>query len=510
MVKISTMVAFALGVILLAGSGWAVERAIKCEGPGCEHVMNSFQPRIGENHDGNYELSVGEPTMQVVHRWPEFSSTQLIIWFSVLGIASAFTVFILIAMVFRIVVSTNEVHIVQSGKRTVSYGKDQPAGNTYYKWPSWVPVIGVRTSVLPMSVFNVTLTGYAAYDKGRVPFSLDVMAFFRINESNIAAQRVRTIEELSKQLQGILQGAIRSILASEDIERILEGRAEFSVKFTEAVEEQLKAWGVTNVKNIELMDIRDDSGSEVIANIMEKKKSLIEKESRVAVADNKRAAEEAEIIARRAVAVQNQDAIQQVGERKAQADRSVGIATQKAQQDVKEEEKNTATKEMAITQVMTVRKAEIDKEATVVLAEADLRKAQLSAQAVEVEGKAKGEAEKAVLLAPVGAQIVLAKEIGQNKGYQEYLIGIRTVEKDQVVGTEQAKALARAEIKVIANSGDVVSGVSNVMQLFTPKGGTQIGGMVEALAQTPVGKQVLNALTGTKSESIVNDEDTRG
>jgi flotillin len=32
----------------------------------------------------------------------------------------------------RRVVSTNEVHIIQSAKRTVSFGKDQDAGNTYY------------------------------------------------------------------------------------------------------------------------------------------------------------------------------------------------------------------------------------------------------------------------------------------------------------------------------------------------------------------------------------------
>ena len=215
---------------------------------------------------------------------------------------------VVLAVFFRVVVSTNDVHIVQSSKKTVSYGKDQSNGNVYYHWPAWVPLIGVRVIVLPVSVFDLKLDNYAGYDKGRVPFIIDIMAFFRIEDSNIAAQRVASFEELTDQLTGILQGASRSILAKSDIEEILEKRAEFGEMFTLAVNDQLKAWGVTNVKNIELMDIRDGAGGKVIENIMAKKKSLIERESRVAVAENIRAAQEAEIIASREVNLRAQEA----------------------------------------------------------------------------------------------------------------------------------------------------------------------------------------------------------
>jgi flotillin len=91
----------------------------------------------------------------------------------VLGIA-------LIALFLRRVVPTNEVHIVQSGKSTVSYGKDHSSGNTYYEWPSWIPVVGIVKIVLPVSVFDEDLESYEAYDKGRLPFVVDVKAFFRI------------------------------------------------------------------------------------------------------------------------------------------------------------------------------------------------------------------------------------------------------------------------------------------------------------------------------------------
>lgn len=436
------------------------------------------------------------------------------------GIFVAGLLFLVIfaAIFFRVVVSTNEVHIVQSGKKTVSYGKDQAAGNTYYKWPAWVPIIGVNTITLPVSVFDVDLTNYAAYDKGRVPFVIDIMAFFRIEDSNVAAQRVHSFNELVDQLKGILQGACRSILASSEIEEILEGRSKFGEMFTTAVDAQLKAWGVTDVKNIELMDIRDADGSKVIANIMEKKKSLIERESRIAVAENKRAAAEAEIVAQREVNLRQQEAEQQVGQRTAEKEKLVGIAKQVAEQEIKEAARVTASKTMAVLEVEKVRAAEIErgvqlvaadqqkqtfiikaegeKQQTVIVAEGALAQAKLHAEGVEVEGRAKGAAETAVLLAPVTAQTTLAKEIGSNQGYQTYLLGVKKIEADQTVGVAQAEALAKADVKVIANTGNAVEGVKDAMDLFTSKGGTQLGAMVEAFAQTPAGATIIKKLNG--------------
>ena len=425
---------------------------------------------------------------------------------------------IVLAASFRIVVSTNDVHIVQRVKNTTSYGKDQDAGNVYYRWPSWWPVIGVKTITLPVSVFDVKLDSYAAYDKGRVPFVIDIMAFFRVTDSNMAAQRVHSYEELVEQLKGILQGACRAILAQSEIEEILEGRGKFGSMFTQEVDTNLTAWGVQTVKIIELMDIRDGAESKAIHNIMAKKQSLIDKESRITVAENRRSAQEAEVIAEREVLLRKQEAIQQVGQRTAEQQKQVGIATQISQQEIKAQEKVTAERQMQVVQVQQVRQAEItrdvqivtaeqekrtaiirsegQKQQTITVAEGALEQAKLHAQGVEVEGKAQGAAEQAVLMAPVNSQIELAKEIGSNDGYQTYLIQIRTVEKDQAVGIEQAKALADADIKVIANTGEVVSGVKNVMDLFTTKGGTAIGGMVEAFAQTPSGQALMQKVNG--------------
>jgi flotillin len=440
----------------------------------------------------------------------------------------------------RRVVSTNEVHIVQSSKLTTSYGKDTSNGNTYYEWPAWIPVIGVTKIVLPVSVFDLDLTDYEAYDKGRLPFRVDIKAFFRISDSNLAAQRVASFEELHKQLKAIVQGAVRTILASTEIEAIMQGRATFGEQFTHEVSAQLTNWGVVAVKNIELMDIRDSQSSAVIHNIMEKKKSYIEMESRTEVAANMKTAQIAEIEAQRETDMKKQLALQQVGIQTATKDREVGIANQQSTQAVQEEQRKTKEKEMAVIKVAEVNQAEINKEVQVVKAEQEKQTGIIQAEGIKqrltinaegtkikaildaeglleskkresegiaLEGNARAEAEKAMQLAPVQAQIVLAKEIGENVGYQQYLVTVEQIKANQVVGVEQAKALEKADIKIIANSGDVSSGIAKLGDVLSAKGGTSIGAMLEGLVQTETGKAVVDKLTNAQTKEVKTTKD---
>ena len=436
-----------------------------------------------------------------------------------LGVLAVIALTVVVALFLRRVVPTNEVHIVQSTKHTKSYGKDTPNGNTYYEWPFWIPVFGVTKIVMPVSVFDVQLNAYEAYDVGRVPFVVDIVAFFRIADSNVAAQRVESFRELESQLLSIVQGAVRTILASHDIDKIMLERSIYGEQFTDAVRDQLKSWGVVPVKNIELMDIRDAAENRVVHNIMEKKKSLIEMQSRQEVAENIKNAEIAEIDAKRERDIRDEQAQQAVGERAAEKVKVVGIANENAQQDIKEQQRITKEKEMAVIQVNDVKRAEItkemnivkadeDRQATVLRADGDLEAKKKEAEGIKVEGEARADAERAMQLAPVEAQIALAKEIGENEGYQQYLLGIENIGAYKIVGVEQADALKVADIKIIANTGDPVEGMSNVMDLFSAKGGTNIGAMLEGLAQTEQGQALMEkyGIKLTKMPAVFNDK----
>lgn len=432
-------------------------------------------------------------------------------------------VFVYILTQLRKVVPTNMVHIVQSTKKTTPFGRGKEAGNTYYAWPSWVPAIGVTVTQFPESIFQVTLNDYEAYDSARLPFVVDVTAFFRVDNAETVAQRVSSFHELEQQLVSVLQGSVRRILATNPLEEIMQERSSLGQQFTEEVKTQIAEWGVLPVKTIEFMDLRDSIKGQVISNIMAKEKSRIEKESRVAVAQNMQDAQLKEIDAQRTVEVQQQDAQQQVGLRIAEKDKTVGIANEQSKQEVLVQSKVTAERDMDVVKVQEVRSAEItkdvaivkaeqnqktkvieaeaDKQATIVQAEGSLEAAKRNAEGVRAEGLAKADAEKAMLMAPVDTQITLAKEIGENEGYQQYLITIKQVEISRDVGIEMAKSLQNADLKVIANSGDVQGGISKIGDLFTPAGGTNLTGMLAALAQTDEGKAVVNRLTGLVGKS---------
>jgi flotillin len=280
-------------------------------------------------------------------------------------------------------------------------------------------------------------------------------------------------------------------------------RSKFGTAFTNEVAEQLKQWGVEPVKSMELMDIRDADGSKVIANIMAKKTSHIEMESRREVAENKRAAETAEIEAQREVDMRKQEAERAVGEKTAEKDKAVGIANEQARQEVLTQEKETRERHMAVTRVEEVRRAEIErdkqvvaaeqeKQTTMIIADGNLAAQRRDAEGIQAIGEAKAAAEKAMQLAPVEAQITLAKEIGENAGYQQYLKTIEGIKGYIVVGGEQARALQAADVKVIANAGNAGEGMTQVMDLFTSKGGTHLAASVEAFAQSPLGKAVID------------------
>ena len=459
-------------------------------------------------------------------------------------IAIVIALCIVIPLYFRRVVETNEVHIVQSSNKTVSYGKDTGNGNTYYEFPSWVPIFGITKIVLPVSVFAIKIDDYEAYDLGRLPFVVDITAFFRIEDSNLAAQRVESFEDLKIQLTNIIQGSIRSILSSRALEDILQIRSELGDDFTKAVKIQLQSWGIEPVKNIELMDIRDSSGSKVIFNIMEKKKSEIEKESRIEVANNLKLAQIAEIEAVQVTEVKQQDANKIVGLKTVENEREVAISKELANQLIKDQEKITKEKEMEVVRVKDVKEAEIKKQVEIVRAEQDQRKIEIDAEArknakikdaeaikenqilvaqgdkekqflaaaalLEMKdkeaqgtlkiGSAEAEALRLKELAPVNAQIELAREIGENEGYQTYLISIKQIEANKDIGLEQAKALSNADLKIIANEGNVASGVNKIGDVLSSKGGTNLASMLEGLNQSEIGKKIIDKFTGKKEE----------
>lgn len=421
--------------------------------------------------------------------------------------------------IFRTVVPTNMMHIVQSSKASKAYGKSSDNGNVYYAWPAFLPIIGVTVSSFPESIFEITLDKYEAYDSKRLPFLVTVSAFFRIMNPTDAAQRVSSFKELNEQLSKVVQGAVRRVLAEHGLNDIMQMRGELGEAFTSQVQEQVAQWGAVPVKALELMDLRDAPGSSAIADIMEMEQSRIESVSRTAVAENKRAAEIAVIQAQQAIDLSNEEARQSVGQRRAQVEESVGIATEQANQRVAAERKQTTLLDMAVVREREVATASIAKDVATtkaqeqaevlsISAEADRIAANKRAEAALAEGKARAESEALMLQAPVTAQLNLATGIGANLDYQRYLIMVDQVAASRDVGLRMAEALSNASLHVIANGGgvngggNIMEGTQGLLKMFDPQVGTQLAGMATALNATPEGAKLFGSLSDSKMTAI--------
>ena len=104
----------------------------------------------------------------------------LILFGGAIGIIFVFVILYVLGL--RRIVKADQVHVVQRNNTSDVYGssaKDNK-GNTYYEFPEWLPRLGVTVKKLSTAIFDVNLTEYDAYDKDRLPFLVDIKAFFRI------------------------------------------------------------------------------------------------------------------------------------------------------------------------------------------------------------------------------------------------------------------------------------------------------------------------------------------
>lgn len=417
-----------------------------------------------------------------------------------LSIGSLIALAFVLAALWRMVIPPNEVHVIQRRKKTIVYGKGTDTGNVYYKIPSWIPYFGVIYKVMPVSIFKIPLLGYRAYDSKKAPFKVDVTAFYQIDASDAAqaAQRVSSFTDLYNELEEVLRGAVRKILASNDIEKIMTERSILGDSFLVEVKTHVSAWGV-NVLNIEFMDISDDEGEEmIISAIMKKHSSFIQRKSDEEVAVNEKEAKIVQISAKKEADVEAIVAQEAVEKRDAEKKKQVGIANEHADQNIQLEKKVTAEKEMAVIRVMQVEDKKIEASARIEEAEgirqAMIKKADGEKESQSLEGQGLGR--RAAAIGSGEAQAIKDKGLAEAEAkerladalsrFQEKgllaLLGERAIEKDEAVGVAISKAYEDAKIKVIQTGEGKPKDLIDLMT--TAGGGAKVGGMLEGLKET--------------------------
>ncbi|CAJ0592257.1 unnamed protein product [Cylicocyclus nassatus] len=106
------------------------------------------------------------------------------------------------------------------------------------------------------------IPGYEAYDKDRLPFVIDIKAFFRVSNFNLAASRVYSVPELKEQLTSIVKENLQKaqeaeFLAKQEIE-LKQQDAERQVGLKQAAVAQEVA-----EKELEVKRVREIQAAEI-------------------------------------------------------------------------------------------------------------------------------------------------------------------------------------------------------------------------------------------------------
>jgi flotillin len=383
------------------------------------------------------------------------------------------------------VIGPNEAHvIVFMGKgRTIKspVQKDGVEGKTAY---FYIPFL-MKRYIMPLTNVKLDIMDIPLNDIQMAPFICDVMTWLHIDDPVKAAERLdltgNVFESLHKDLIAIVQAIARASSMKQEILDIMRDRATFATGVSKEVDGVLKSWGVQLV-NLEINDIRDRTGSSVIANYESMRKAAVQSVARIEVSKRDREAIEAEQSNRNLAETAKAESEKAFTQKQLDRDTTIGIKTQEKDQAIAIAAAKTNEQKVAAMRVSVVGEANINKEAAITTAsgegEAIRIKGEKEADVVTLKGKAEGTAIEAKGLAEATAKDAMALAL------QKFNDAATVIEKIRAAVTIQTSfAQAYAEIGKNANIKVVTSGRGgNILGLpMNAETGADMGQMIEAM-----------------------------
>jgi len=384
----------------------------------------------------------------------------------------------------RRVVARDEAHVVIKRRKVVVYSGTADisgySGSTYYFFPSWVPMLGMDVTQVPLSVLELRVPEMVTFAARNARFTLTASVFVRVTDPLKSAQRWpgRHVEDFVSGVKELMENAIRNTTTAFAAEDIIEKKDEIASKLQHALSADMDEYGCI-ITNVGIVDITDAPGNTVISDIARKREAEINSESRQIVAVKEREARVVEAENRQAAEMRESAAAEAIGVRDREKEERVYVSQQKVAQE-----------EMEVEKIRQVRAAEIERDAAIERAQGE-RQAVILRREAEAEGtKAVGLAEAEVTRNKGLAEAeAIAKRVEALNRLQEEGRTFRTIEKDERVGMELAKALQRADLKLVS-TGEV----ERFLDLFSADGGAKLGAFLSSLRQ--VEPELANRLIG--------------
>lgn len=384
-------------------------------------------------------------------------------------------------MAFYKVVGLNEAHIVIFMGKGRKVKTPVNGGTTAY---FYVPLL-MKRFIVPLTNVKLDITNIPLNDKEMAPFICDVITWLHIEDPIKAAERLdfssgNVFASFHADLINIVQAIARASAMKQEILDIMRDRATFAKGVTAEVDPVLASWGVQLV-NLEVNDIKDAQGSQIISNYEAMRKAQIQSAARIQVAQRDREAVEAEQMNRQKAEIAKADAEKNFTSSQIDRDTTIGIKTQEKEQQVAVAAAKTNEQKIAALRVSTVGQADVNKQAAIAVAqgegEAIRIKGEKEADVTALRGRAAATAIEVQGLAEAKAKDAMAEALKKFNDAGISLEKIRaSIEVQKAYAAAYAEIAKNAEIKVITGGQG-----GNILGLpMNAETGANIGQMIEA------------------------------
>ncbi len=344
------------------------------------------------------------------------------------------------------VVPVNEAHIriLQNSKKIFSARQ----GKSAY----WVVPFITKLHKLPLCNLAIPVNDIKLNDKNMAKFVTDIMCFININNLDLAVERLILTDtekelgfdfvKLSEDLRAIMESIGRTVTTKQTILDIYMNRSLLDQAITKEVEVVFPKWGIELV-DLELKDIKDASGSTIIADIERKIAAEIRRDAEIKVATTTK---EAELI--------KAEAEETYRKRQIEKDKQIGMAEQFKNQEVATREAEANAEKIEAMRKLEVGQAEIEKQKMEQLAMGQKLKYTIEAegQANQIQNVGKAEANIIQIKKEADAAGTL-KLAAALKEFNDVAINVKIldIQKDIMISkfNALASAIQKADVKWI-------------------------------------------------------------
>ncbi len=406
------------------------------------------------------------------------------------GVAVAVGVLVALFIATYKVVEPNQAHVVvfMGRGRKIYAPLETKDGKRHKSAYFFVPLL-MKRFVLPLTNVKMAINDIHLNDKMVAPFICDVIAWVRVLDPILAAERLDLTHQLGvfgslhEDLVNIVQAIARAVAMKQEVLDIMRDRQTFANSMSNEVNGLMGKWGVELV-NLEVNDIRDDGqkGSEVIANYESMRKVQVNAAARKEIAERDREATVAEQENRQKSEIATAEAEENFTKRQIEKDKQIGITQQAKEMAIAEETEKANAQKVRAARTFTVGSAEVERDATIQKANGEAEairiKGEKQANVVKLTGEAEGAAIQARGFAEAAAKDKMAEALKKFNESGTVIEKIRAwIEVQKAMWQAHAMVAQNAQIKIV-NSG---KGGSILGFPLNAETGADLGQMVEGM-----------------------------